>query len=111
MGEDLSAEDAALEVENRALALMYTSQTDRIDKLAQNLQVINDMLTRIAGIVADQQELTQAITQRAEQSSENLEGATQHLNKAKERSLGYQFLLVCWFISASFVLLFLHWLI
>lgn len=100
-----------LQRENQILQMKFANDVDVLRETAKKVEEINSVMTIFSNQVYQHQEKAEHIHHLADTSIGHVEQAEKHLIKAKERSEGYKFYVVLWFIIAAHILLFLDWFI
>lgn len=100
-----AAEDQRLESEARALLAAYETDLDKIVETQAKLGELVNLVSVFSTKVVEQQEQVDNIHELAEESTEMVDRAGKHLDRAVENRSSYRAWLVCWFVGSAFFLL------
>ncbi|CAD7925443.1 unnamed protein product [Amoebophrya sp. A25] len=103
--QDDQAETRALASEAQTFLQMVEQERERTTDVSRRLASIQNTMSLMMQHVEQQDLQMDAIIDTGQQATAHIEQASKEFEKAKERSSGYQFYLMCWFLSAAFILL------
>mmetsp|Transcript_38690 Transcript_38690/g.120362 ORF Transcript_38690/g.120362 Transcript_38690/m.120362 type:complete len:157 (-) Transcript_38690:136-606(-) len=98
-------ESERLEAEALALLAAYETDLDKIEETQAKVGELANMVSFISTKVVEQQDQIETIQELAEESTEYVEMAGKHLDRAVDNRSSYRAWLVCWFVGSALFLL------
>lgn len=94
-----------LRMEEQALLAEFETDLDKITETQAKIGEVAALVGLFSTKVMEQQEQADNIFELAEESTELVEKAGKHLDRAVENSNAYRFYVVCWFVGSALALL------
>jgi len=103
--ENGSEEAERLKAEEQVLKALFESDLDQINETQTKISEIATMMSVFSTKVVEQHEQVDNIHGFAEESTDLVEQAGKHLDRAIDNSNSYRFYVVCWFVGSAIALL------
>eukprot|EP00928_Gymnodinium_smaydae_P081819 TRINITY_DN6526_c0_g3_i1.p1 TRINITY_DN6526_c0_g3~~TRINITY_DN6526_c0_g3_i1.p1 ORF type:complete len:305 (-),score=71.65 TRINITY_DN6526_c0_g3_i1:203-1027(-) len=106
----LAATTAELQAEEQQLLTAFESDLDKIHETQAKIEEVANLVGLFANKVHEQEEQVEQISADIQESTDHVENATKHLNRAVSNQSSYRFYVVCWFIGSACFLLVLDFI-
>lgn len=105
-----SEEAERLKAEEQVLKASFESDLDQINDTQTKIAEIAGMMSVFSTKVVEQHEQIEHVHGLAEESTDLVDRAGKHLDRAVENSNSYRFYVVCWFMGSAIALLILDFI-